>query len=167
MTQISPTLHLICGKAASGKSTLAAKLGQAAGTVVIAEDDWLTALFGSEMSSISDYVRCAAKLREAIGPHIVSLLKAGLAVVLDFPANTVATRAWMRGIAESANAAHQLHYLDVPNEICKARLRARNASGAHPFSVTDDQFEQLAKHFVVPSEQEGFDIVRHRANDLR
>lgn len=165
MTQAPPTLHLICGKAASGKSTLTASLGQAAGTVVIAEDDWLAALYSDEMVSISDYVRCSAKLRAVMGPHVVSLLDAGLSVVLDFPANTVATRAWMRSIAEGAQAAHRLHFLDVPDAVCKARLRARNASGAHPFSVTDEQFEQLARHFVVPSEDEGFVIVRHCPSD--
>ncbi len=167
MPRTTPTLHMICGKAASGKSTLTANLGQAAATIVIAEDDWLAALYGDQMSSISDYVRCAAKLREVMGPHVVSLLKAGLSVVLDFPANTIATRTWMRGIAEGANVMHMLHYLDVPDELCKARLRARNASGEHPFSVTDDQFDQLARHFVVPSEEEGFDIVVHRPSDAR
>jgi len=161
MTHASPTLHLVCGKAASGKSTLTAGLGKAPGTVVIAEDDWLAALFADDMASISDYVRCSAKLRAIMGPHVVSLLGAGLSVVLDFPANTVAIRAWMRGLADAAQAAHRLHYLDVPDDICKARLRARNASGAHPFSVTDEQFDRLARHFVVPSEAEGFVIIRH------
>lgn len=165
MTQALPTLHLVCGKAASGKSTLTASLGQAPGTVVIAEDDWLAGLFADEMVSISDYVRCSAKLRDVMGPHVVSLLRAGLSVVLDFPANTVATRAWMLGLAEGAQAAHRLHFLDVPDDICKARLRARNASGAHPFSVTDEQFDQLARHFVEPSESEGFVIVRHSPGD--
>lgn len=165
MARTTPTLHIICGKAASGKSTLTASLGQAAGTVVIAEDNWLAALYGDQMSSISDYVRCAAKLREVMGPHVVSLLMAGLSVVLDFPANTIATRTWMRGIAEGANAMHKLHYLDVPDELCKARLRARNAGGEHPFSVTHDQFDQLARHFVAPTEDEGFDIVLHRPSD--
>ena len=89
-----PTLHLLCGKIAAGKSTLAASLSAADATVLIAEDAWLKALFGAEMSSIQDYVRCLARLREAIAPHVVSLLKAGVSVVLDFPANTVLNRRW-------------------------------------------------------------------------
>jgi len=161
MPPASPTLHMICGKVASGKSTLCAELGRSPNTVTIAEDDWLAALFGDEMSSLSDYVRCAAKLRAIMGPHVTALLTAGLSVVLDFQANTVESRAWMRGIAESANAAHMLHFLDIPDATCKARLKARNASGEHPFSVTDEQFEQLSKHFVVPSDAEGLTIVRH------
>lgn len=38
MSSTAPTLHLVCGKAAAGKSTLAGELGQGAGVVVIAED---------------------------------------------------------------------------------------------------------------------------------
>ncbi|MCY6382659.1 AAA family ATPase [Hoeflea prorocentri] len=165
MTQTTPKLHLVCGKAASGKSTLTAKLGQVAGTIVIAEDDWLATLFGDQMSSISDYARCAARLRDVMGPHVVSLLKAGLSVALDFPANTIAARAWMRGIAEDGHATAELHYLDVPDEICKARLRARNAGGEHPFSVTNEQFDTLSSYFVAPGPDEGFDIMHHRADD--
>ena len=165
MTRTTPQLHLVCGKAASGKSTLTGELGKAAGTLVIAEDDWLAALYGDEMSSISDYVRCAAKLRDVMGPHVTALLEAGLCVVLDFPANTIANRAWMRGIADKAKADARLHYLDVPDDICKARLRARNAGGEHPFQVSDEQFDKLSSHFVAPTEDEGFDIVLHQSGD--
>lgn len=165
MSSKSPTLHLLCGKIASGKSTLTARLGSLDATVVIAEDDWLNALYSDEMSSISDYVRCTSKLRQIMGPHVAALLNAGISVVLDFPANTVETRDWMRGILEQTNAAHQLHVLDVPDEVCMARLNARNAHGDHPFAVTEEQFRQISSHFRAPSPDEGFDIVLHEAGE--
>jgi predicted kinase len=165
MPSTSPTLHLVCGKIASGKSTLTAKLGDMPKTVVIAEDDWLATLYSDEMASISDYVRCSAKLQAIMGPYIVSLLNAGVSVVLDFPANTVANRMWMRAIIDVTNVAHRLHFLDVPDEVCKARLRARNESGEHPFAVTDEQFSQISRHFVAPTAEEGFNIVTHRLDD--
>lgn len=155
------TLHMLCGKIASGKSTLADKLGASEGTVLISEDAWLGSLFGDQMSTIADYVRNSAKLRAAMGPHIVALLKAGVSVVLDFPANTLETRAWMRGLVEEAQAPHQLHVLDAPDEICLARLRDRNAKGDHPFVVTDAQFHRVFAYYVAPSPEEGFDLVRH------
>ena len=34
--------------------------------------------------------------------------------------------------------------------------------GDHPFIVTDDQFTQISKHFVAPSDEEGFNVVRHK-----
>jgi predicted kinase len=93
--------------------------------------------------------------------HLVELLKGGLTVVLDFPANTPAGRAWMRTLFEEAKCAHKLHYLDVPDEICKARLRQRNDGGDHEFNVSDEDFALFTSHFVPPSPDEGFEVVLH------
>lgn len=157
----APTLHMICGKIAAGKSTLAAKLGAANGTLILSEDDWLAALFADQMTTGADYVRCAAKLRAVVAPHVAQLLNTGLSVVLDFPANTVENRTWMRSILDETKASHQLHVLDVPDEVCLARLRARNATGAHAFSATEVQFHRFTSHFAPPTPEEGFQIVRH------
>jgi predicted kinase len=154
------TLHMLCGKIAAGKSTLTAELGWAPSTVVISEDFWLSRLFGAEMRDVSDYIRCSRRLREAVSPHIQDLLRIGVSVVLDFPANTPSIRAWMRTVFEGAGADHCLHFLDVPDEVCKARLRARNAAGAHDFAASDAQFDLITGYFVPPSEAEGFKVVR-------
>ena len=132
---------------------------------MIAEDDWLNSLYSEEMSSISDYLRCMSKLRDVMGPHVVSLLKAGVSVVLDFQANTIASRNWMRNILEQTEATHQLHVFEVPDEVCIARLHARNAQGDHPFAATEEQFRQVSKHFVAPSPEEGFNIVLHHVGE--
>ena len=155
------TLHLLCGKIAAGKSTLAAELAAAPGTVLVSEDDWLDALFAEELSSAADYVRCASRLRAAMGPHITSLLNAGVSVVLDFPANTIETRAWMRGILESTDASHRLHLLTTPDALCLERLRQRNAGSDHPFQVTEAQFRRFAEYFQPPAPEEGFNLVVH------
>ena len=155
-------LHMLYGRIASGKSTLAARLAREHGAVLLAEDPWLSTLFGDRMSDIADYVECSRKLRAAMGPHVVALLEAGVPVVLDFPANTARQRSWMRAIIDATGAPHRLHVLDVPEEICLARLRARNASGDHPFAVTDEQFRMVNRHVAPPTADEGFDIVVHR-----
>ncbi|MBB4220580.1 AAA family ATPase [Variovorax guangxiensis] len=156
-----PGLHMVCGKIGAGKSTLTRQLAEAPATVLISEDTWLAALYPGEIHELPDYVRRAGRLKKAMAEHVVALLGAGVSVVLDFPANTVASRQWMRGIFEAAGAAHALHFLDVPDEVCKARLRARNASGTHPFETTDAQFDLIGSHFAPPSPEEGFDVVRH------
>jgi len=154
-----PTLHLLCGKIASGKSTLSAQLAAHPLTVIISEDQWLARLFAGEMHSVADYVRCSAKLRDAMAPHLVALLRAAMSVVLDFPANTLANRQWMKGIVDASGADNRLHYLDVPDEVCKARLHARNQSGEHDFAATDAQFELISSYFVPPTEAEEFTLV--------
>ena len=67
------------------------------------------------MSSISDFVRCNAKVRKVIGPHVSSLLNASVSVVLDFHANTIEARDWMRGVLGQTDATCKLHVLDVPD----------------------------------------------------
>ena len=157
----SPVLHLVCGKIAAGKSTLTRQLAERPDTVLISEDVWLSQLYTGEIHTLGDYVRRSGQLRNALAPHIESLLRAGLSVVLDFPANTLGNRRWMKDIIDGAGVAHELHYLDIPNEVCKARLQERNASGVHPFAPSDAEFDEITRYFVPPTSDEGFHIVRH------
>lgn len=159
-----PVLHLICGKAASGKSTLARRLGESPATVVISEDFWLARLYRDEQKTIEDYIRNSRRLREVMGPHVEALLRAGLSIVLDFPANTVAMRQWMLSLTQSAGTDHRLHFLDVSDEVCKSRLRQRNDEGTHEFSVTDAEFDQITRYFVPPAASEGLHIVVYPAS---
>ncbi len=163
MTERQTTLHLLCGKIAAGKSTLAAQLGAAPDTVIVAEDSWLSLLYPDELEGLEDYVRASGRLRAAMAPHLRNLLSAGLSVVLDFPANTPKQRAWMRDLIRDTGVAHRLHYLDVPDEICRDRLRRRNAEGGHEFQVSDAIFDQVTRHFTPPAPEEGFDVTMHRS----
>lgn len=155
------TLHMLCGKIASGKSTLATQLANQPGFVMLSEDSWLSLLFKESMKSIEDYVHYSALLKRAIAPHIIALLQAGVNVVLDFPANTKAYRQWMMSIIEQSGAPHQLHYLVASDDVCKARLHQRNAAGEHDFAATDAQFDLITAYFVEPQPEEGFVVIRY------
>jgi predicted kinase len=154
-------LHLMCGKIAAGKSTLAASLAEAPDTILLSEDRLLARLYPGEITTLADYARRAGRLREAIAPHIQDLLRSGLSVALDFQMNTLATRAWARSLFEGAEADHLLHYLRLDNETCKSRLRARNTAGTHDYAASDAEFDQFTSYFVEPGEAEGFQIVVH------
>ena len=156
-----PTLYLICGKIAAGKSTLAKKLAARPLTVLIGEDHWNSTLFPDEIRTIEDYGRYSNRLRRAMAPHVVALLKAGVSVVLDFQANTIAVRQWMRTLIDESGAAHELHFLDLPDETCRQRLRARNAAGEHPYQASDAEFDLFTKYFVPPTADEGFNVIVH------
>lgn len=131
------TLFLLCGKIAAGKSTLARRLTQDKNAVLIAQDDWMAALYPGEVKSLEDYRKLTPRLYAIMGRHVQDLLRAGVSVVLDFPANTLETRRWMRSIFEGADCRHELHVLNVPDESCKERLAARNAEESHKYQVSD------------------------------
>jgi predicted kinase len=159
------TLHLFCGRIAAGKSTLARQLAARPGTVLIGLDDWMSALYPAENQGLEDFARLTARLRAVMGPHVVALLRLGVSVALDFPANTTRWRAWMRGIIEESGALHELHLLDVPDAVCRARLQRRNAAGAHSYTVDEATYDAFMRHFSPPTDAEGFKLVVHTPRD--
>jgi predicted kinase len=162
-TARAPTLYLMCGKIAAGKSTLARRLAARPATLLITEDHWTSNLFADDLKTIDDYARYSARLRAAMGPHVVDILRQGLSVVLDFQANTVRVRSWMRSLITQSGANHELHLLDLPDTICKQRLRERNAAGEHPFQVSDTEYDLFTSYFVPPGPEEDFNVVVHPA----
>ncbi|UXZ98206.1 ATP-binding protein [Pseudomonas phytophila] len=158
----TPKLHLMCGKIASGKSTLAKALVAEHSAILLSEDHWLSRLYPGEIKSVTDYVQFAHRIRDVLRPLVIDILQSGISVVLDFPGNTRADREWLRGLAESGGVGHCLHHLDVDDDICRARLHARNKSGDHDFAATDAEFDLITRHFQTPTPEEGLDIEVHR-----
>ncbi len=160
------TLHIMCGKMAAGKSTLAAKLARRYGAILLAEDQWTSTLWPGELVSLDDYVDRSRRLKRVLFPHLAHVLDAGVSIVLDFPGNTVAQRARFKQLIDASTTAHILHFLDVPDDVCRQRLKARNADGNHPFAPSEEDFDRFTAHFVPPSPQEGFFIRRWDARSV-
>jgi predicted kinase len=154
-------LHMVCGKIASGKSTLTTLLANAERTVLISEDVWLSRLYPGEILSIEDYIRRAKRIKDVLVDHTGSLLCAGISVVLDLPFNTKTSRAWGYAVAHAAGCGHRVHFLDVSDGVCKERLRARNALGEHPFQASEAEFEQITRYFEPPDVTEKLHIVTY------
>jgi predicted kinase len=85
-------LHFICGKAASGKTTLARELAARHAAVLFGEDEWLTRL-DAEINSLADHVRHSKRLKAAVAPLAVRLLQLGVPIVFDFAGSTPNDRA--------------------------------------------------------------------------
>lgn len=157
-----PVLHLMSGKIASGKSTLAKNLAAEQSAILLSEDNWLSRLYPDQIKSVTDYVRLSRQIREVLGPLVTDMLNTGVTVVLDFPANTPEDRRWLRSLADSAEVSHCVHYLEVDEDICRSRLHMRNRRAEHEFSATDAQFDLITSYFRAPDEDEGLQIKTHR-----
>jgi len=163
MPPMRATLYCISGTIAAGKTTLARKLAAQHGAVLLCEDEWLVRL-EAEIATFDDFRKHARRLRAAIGPHVVELLRLGTSVSLDFAANTVSDRAWIRSLFEAADAAHELHVIEAPEDVCKARLRIRNETkpeGLYFGHVPEEFFGPVSRLIMPPTQAEGFNIVRH------
>ena len=155
-------LFLLCGKMAAGKSTLARELAQKHDAVLLVQDEFLVKLFPGEIVDIPGFIKYSSRLRDALAGHICSLLSRGVSVVLDFPGNTKAQRAWFRELFERANVGHELHFIDVADEQCKHQLKARSKELPEGTDwTTDAEFDAITKYFQAPSDDEGFNVVRH------
>ncbi len=157
------TLHLLCGKMAAGKSTLARTLEEKHGAALLVEDEWLAELYPEEITRLSDYIQYSSRLKRILLPHVQSLLLRGTSVVLDFPANTREQRNTLRTLYEQANVLHVLHYVDVSDAGCKHQLRERSKNKPPGSAFTSDaEFDAITKYFQPPTDDEGFNVVRHQ-----
>jgi predicted kinase len=155
-------LIFLCGKMAAGKSTLARDLAERERAVLLVQDQFLDCLYPDEIVDIPGFVKYSSRLRNALEPHVCALLAKGVSVVLDFPGNTKAQRAWFRGMFERAGVEHELHFVDASDALCKSQLKNRSkdlAAGAA--WTTDVEFEAITVYFQPPSADEGFNVVRH------
>ena len=154
-------LILLCGKMAAGKSTKAAELVVSRSAVLFAEDAWLSELYPGQILSVDDYVKYSSLIKPVVKPLVQSLLRKGLKVVMDFPANTPGQRAWLRSIFEEVGADHELIYLDVSDELCLENLAKRRAEQPDRAATdTEEMFRAISRYFSEPSENEGFNIIR-------
>lgn len=156
-------LYFFSGKMASGKSTLAKQLAEREDAVLMSQDALVEVLFPGMIVNVATYIEYAGRINKAVAPLVISILSKGVSVVLDFPANTLNQRAWFRGIIDAAGVEHELHFLDTPDEIAKAQLKARSAHLPPGTKwTTEEDYEMIASHFRAPSADEGFNVILHR-----
>ena len=161
------TLIFFCGKMAAGKSWLARQLADRENAVLMTQDELLDTLFPGLVVNVATYLEYSGRINRVVAPQAAAILSKGVSVVLDFPANTRNQRAWFREIIERASVAHELHFVDTPDEICKAQLRARSQHlpAGTPWT-TEADFELIASHFTAPSEDERFTVIRHHRDEV-
>lgn len=156
---INGTLTLFCGKMGAGKTTRSRQAARRREAVLLSEDEWLASLYPDHIASLEDYIHYSARLRSPMKRLAQSILAAGTDVVMDFPANTIRQRAWFRGIFSEIQAPHELIFIDLPDEVCLERIAQRRVEQPERAATdTVEMFEQVTRHFVAPTVDEGFKV---------
>jgi len=144
------SLIFFCGKMGAGKSTLAKRLAEDKGAVLISEDDLLSKLYTGKIKSVKDYKLYSDKLKPVVSDTVQQILKRGVTVVLDFPANTE------RQISDGVHSEHTCYFVDRNDEVCIKQLLKRG----NPNTDTVEMFHAITQYFTEPSNSENINTVR-------
>jgi carboxylesterase len=163
--KIGATVHLFCGLATAGKTTLAKELEQSHNAIRFTLDAWMIDLTDATIFD-DEYGVLVEKLKERIWKTAVSILKQGTDVILDWSLwNPERRQKWISRINE-LGAEYTLYYLNLPIEELRRRMQARNdnlPSGAHFSPLAElDRFFPL---FTPPTADEGLNVVEMRWED--
>lgn len=155
----SPILYSLCGKMGAGKSTLSQSLAAGEEAALISEDEWLATLYPGQINSFDDYLQYSSLLKPLIHSLVADILRSGISVVMDFPANTPAQRRWFTELADSVGAASQLIYLKASDEVCLQQIAIRRTEQPERAVFdTEAVFTEVTKYFQEPGEEEGLTI---------
>jgi predicted kinase len=146
----TPTLFVMVGLPASGKTTRARRIEVERRALRLTPDEWMIPLFGDNDAD--------GKRNVLEGRFVWLALRAlghGVDVVLDFGVWSRVERDALRALAESAGAACELVYLEVPEDQ-QRRWRDRRASEepATTFPITDADLDDYRRRFEPPDAAE-------------
>ena len=145
-----PTLTLFCGLPGAGKTTLARRLEAQGRGVRLCTDDWQAELGVSHADT--DF---HGRLQRHLYQHGLTLLRAGVDVILEDGLWMAAERTEKFADARACGARIELHVFDVAYEELWSRLQGRR-SAADPtaYPMTEQELRWAWDLFEPPSAAE-------------
>jgi predicted kinase len=144
-----PTLFVMVGLPASGKTTRAKEIEKAEQALRLTPDEWMIPLFGEPEGG----------KREILEGRFIWLavraLRLRTNVVLDFGVWTKDERSALRFLAQTVGASCELVYLEIDG--LEQRRRHDKRFSAEPdttFLMSDDDLRSFREQFEVPDEAE-------------
>jgi predicted kinase len=145
-TNGSPTLFVMVGLPAAGKTRRARELASSRSALQLTPDEWMIPLFGQ--------VQPEGKRNVVEGRLIwlaLSALRIGVNVVLDFGVWAKDERTALRALAASVGASSELVYLEVDEAEQWRRVRDRPATdGSTTFTMTRADLDEWRRIFQPP-----------------
>jgi predicted kinase len=147
---VQPTMYVLVGLPAAGKTTLARRIEIEHQALRLTPDEWMIPLFGRSMAEAKRNVlegRCIATA--------LRVLQLGCNVVLDFGVWAKDERTSLRWLASTVGAECQLVYLAVGEAEQRDRISRRFAAAPHAtFPMTPSDLHAFRTIFQPPDEQE-------------
>lgn len=157
MTQI----YFICGFIGSGKTTYSQELAEKHGAFRFSIDEWMLPLYGEHMER-EVFDRRLATLQDLFKESAKQLFSLNVPVVFDFGFWRKTERDTFTAWASSVGVESEIHYLDVPLNICKQRAFTRNLDrDGKSYEMTPEMLELFWSWFEIPASDENVVWIQH------
>jgi predicted kinase len=147
MSRTTPTLFVMVGLPASGKTTRAKEIEEERRALRLTPDEWMIPLFNDNDAN--------GKRNVLEGRFIWLALRAlrlGIDVVLDFGVWAEVERTALRALAAEAGASSELVYLEIDEDEQRRRRDARASEGSETtFYISDEDLDEYRGRFVPPN----------------
>ena len=153
-------VYLICGKLCCGKTTYSQKICAENDAVLLSVDEMILTVFGQNCGAKHDeYVNNAKKY---LLNKSLELIDKNINVVLDWGFWTRKEREFAKDFYKSRGIDCELHYIDISDDVCKARIEKRNKAvltdKTSAYYVDENLLDKFNSIFETPSEDE-IDVV--------
>lgn len=156
-----PLVVLLCGVAGSGKTTYAQQL-ETQGYVRLSIDEEVWARFGRYGIDYgpADYAQLSAAAEDVLRERLVTLVRQGRDVVVDFSFWQRASRDRYKRLVEATGGTWRLIHLKVDPVLLRQRLdgRAKRFDANAAFPITEDTLAAYLAGFEEPR-GEGEDVI--------
>ena len=152
--EMTPTLWLLCGLPAAGKTTRARELEADNNAIRLTPDEWIIRLYPND-AEIAARDKRRDKVEQLQWQLAERLLKIGTSVVLDWGLWTQKERARYQQWAESLGAQVRIELVDAPLDVLQERLAERNRNlPPGTFHVSAAELKEFDGLFERPTAEE-------------
>ena len=149
-------VYLICGKLCCGKTTYSQKLCAENDAIVLSVDELTLTVFGQNCGEKHDeYVLNAKKY---LLNKSLALIDKNINIVLDWGFWTRKEREFTKDFYKSRGIDCELHYIDISDDVWKARTEQRNQTvltgKTSAYYVDENLLAKFNSIFEAPSEDE-------------
>ena len=154
------TAYVVCGFIGAGKTTFARKLEKETGAIRITKDEWITKIFGNNITLDKNFAEYDERLTELAKDIAFKILKSGGDVIIDEGFWAKSQRDDIKKKILNIGAKPILYYVKYPVDKMRERVvnRSKNPS-IDSFEISGEMFDSYIKYWQPPEEDEEFILV--------